>query len=66
MNGDSELIRKAQSGDMAAFSELVQRHDRAVLALAARYVESADDAKDIYQEVLLRVYRGLGAFRFKS
>jgi RNA polymerase sigma-70 factor (ECF subfamily) len=66
MNGDSELIRRAQSGDMAAFSELVHRHDKAVLSLAARFVDSAEDAKDIYQEVLIRVFRGLGTFKFKS
>jgi RNA polymerase sigma-70 factor (ECF subfamily) len=66
MKGDSELIMKAQSGDMTAFSELVQRHDRAVLSLAARYVDNAEDAKDIFQEVLIKVYRGLPAFQFRS
>jgi RNA polymerase sigma-70 factor (ECF subfamily) len=66
MSVDSDLIRKAQSGDMAAFTTLVQRHDRAVLALAARYVSSAEDAKDIYPEVLIKVFRGLPGFRFES
>lgn len=63
---DDELIRKAQDGDMLAFEQLVFRHDKKVLSLAARYVASADDAKDIYQEVFLRVYRGLKKFRFGS
>jgi RNA polymerase sigma-70 factor (ECF subfamily) len=63
---DSDLIIKAQQGDIAAFTELVHRHDRNVLALAARYVDNAEDAKDIYQEVMIRVFRGLPAFRFKS
>jgi RNA polymerase sigma-70 factor (ECF subfamily) len=66
MTGDNELIRKAQTGDMGAFSELVLRHDRAVLALAARYVNNAEDAKDIFQEVLIKVYRGLPGFQFRS
>ncbi len=66
MNLDSDLILKAQQGDMVAFTELVHRHDRNVLALAARYVENAEDAKDIYQEVMIRVFRGLPGFQFRS
>jgi len=63
---ETELVRKAQSGDMSAFTELVQRHDRSVFALAARYVHSAEDAKDIYQEVLIKVFRGLPGFQHRS
>ena len=63
---DSELILQAQSGDMAAFEQLVHIHDKRVLAIAARYVTSAEDAKDIYQEVFIRVYRGLKHFKMKS
>ena len=63
---DADLVRKAQEGDILAFEQLVFRHDKKVLSIAARYVTSADDAKDIYQEVFLRVYRGLKRFRFKS
>ena len=63
---DVDLVRKAQQGDILAFEQLVFRHDKKVLSIAARYVTNADDAKDIYQEVFLRVYRGLKRFRFKS
>jgi len=66
MMDDVELVTRAQQGDMAAFEQLVFRHDGKVLAIAARYVTSAEDAKDIYQEVFLRVYRNLKKFRFKS
>jgi RNA polymerase sigma-70 factor, ECF subfamily len=63
---DTELIRMSRTGDRMAFSTLVRRHDRAVFGLIARYVDNAEDAKDIYQEVFLRVHRGLNDFRFKS
>jgi len=66
MTEDNELILKAQAGDMGAFTELVQRHDRNVLALAARYVNNVEDAKDIFQEVMIKVYRGLPGFQFRS
>jgi RNA polymerase sigma-70 factor (ECF subfamily) len=66
VTSDNELILRAQGGDIAAFEELVFRHDRQVLTIAARYVLTADDAKDIYQETFLKVYRGLKSFRFQS
>ncbi len=66
MISDADLIRMAQGGDNVAFTELVHRHDRTVFGLIARSVGHAEDAKDIYQEVFLRVYRGLKAFQFRS
>jgi RNA polymerase sigma-70 factor, ECF subfamily len=63
---DRQLILRAQQGDAMAFEQLVFRHDRKVLSLAAQYVTSAEDAKDIYQEVFLRVFRGLKKFQFRS
>ena len=63
---DIELIRQAQAGDLLAFEQLVHRYDRRVLTIAASYVQSSDDAKDIYQEVFLRVYRALPKFEMRS
>ena len=60
------LIRRAQRGDRAAFDELVRLHDRKVLQLAMRVVRSPEDARDIYQEAFLKVYRALPKFRFQA
>ncbi len=51
---------------MAAFEELVYRYDRHVLNIAKSFKNNDDEAKDIYQEVFIRVYRGLKNFQFKS
>jgi RNA polymerase sigma-70 factor, ECF subfamily len=59
------LVRKAQEGDRLAFEELVRRYDREVLRLALNLVHRAEDARDIYQESFLRVYRNLHRFRFE-
>jgi RNA polymerase sigma-70 factor (ECF subfamily) len=64
--GDAELILQVQRGNMDAFQQLVERYDRQVLTIAAGYVNNADDAKDIYQEVFLRVYKGIPKFQFRS
>lgn len=60
---ESALIAEAREGSTAAFEALVRRHDRSVLRLALRLVGSEEEARDIYQETFLRVYRGLGRFR---
>jgi RNA polymerase sigma-70 factor (ECF subfamily) len=59
------LVRKAQAGDRLAFEELVRRYDRDVLRLALNLVHAPEDARDIYQESFLRVYRNLHRFRFE-
>jgi RNA polymerase sigma-70 factor (ECF subfamily) len=59
------LVRKAQAGDRLAFEELVRRYDREVLRLALNLVHRAEDARDIYQESFLKVYRNLHRFRFE-
>jgi RNA polymerase sigma-70 factor (ECF subfamily) len=63
---DTDLIIQAQKGDQNAFEELVYRYDRSVLSIALKYAIYEDDAKDLYQEVFIRVYRGLKNFRFQS
>lgn len=63
---DTDLIVQAQKGDQSAFEELVYRYDRNVLSIALKYALNEDDAKDLYQEVFIRVYRGLKNFRFQS
>jgi len=63
---DNQLIINAQQGNMSSFEELVYRYDKHVLNIAKSFRNSDDDAKDIYQEVFIRVYRGLKNFQFKS
>ena len=63
---EKELILKAQVGDQTAFEQLIYNYDKAVLSIAMRYVRNNDDAKDIYQEVFIRVYKSLKKFEFRS
>lgn len=63
---ETELIIRAQNGNASAFEELIYNYDKKVLALAMKYVKNEDDAKDIYQDVFIRVYKGLKKFQFNS
>src|SRR5690242_4701515 len=58
------LIRAAQRGDQDAFEQLVRAYDQSVLRLAMNLLRSPEDARDVYQEAFLRVYRNLDNFRF--
>jgi RNA polymerase sigma-70 factor (ECF subfamily) len=61
---ESALIRAAQNGDEEAFARLVRSYDQNVLRLAMNMLRSPEDARDVYQEAFLRVYRNLHNFRF--
>jgi len=61
---EASLIRAAQRGDADAFESLVRTYDQNVLRIAMNLLRSPEDARDIYQEAFLRVYRNLHTFRF--
>jgi len=61
---EAALIRAAQRGDQDAFEQLVRSYDQGVLRLALNLLRSVEDARDVYQEAFLRVYRNLDSFRF--
>lgn len=61
---EAALIRAAQDGDADAFERLVRNYDHAVLRLAFNLLRSQEDARDVYQETFLRVFRNIQSFRF--
>jgi len=62
---DRRLVQEAQAGSRDAFEELVRRYDRDVLRLALNLMKRTEDARDVYQEAFLKVYRNLHRFRFE-
>lgn len=60
---DSELVRQIQSGEAAAFDELMQRYKRPVVNFIFRMLGNAEDADDIAQDVFVRVYQNLDTWR---
>ena len=61
---EAALIRAAQHGNTEAFEQLVRNYDHSVLRLAFNLLRSQEDARDVYQETFLRVYKNLDSFRF--
>ena len=60
---DDELAAAAQSGDLAAFNELVRRYERRVYGLCRGMLRSRDAAEDAAQDTMLAAWRGLSGYR---
>src|SRR5207237_10476232 len=60
---DRDCAQRFRDGDRAAFDTLVRRHQRGVWRMVRRYVRSEADAADVTQQVFVRAFRGLSAFR---
>ena len=66
---DEELVSRAKGageGDLRAFDELVNRHQRHVLANCRYLSGSATEAEDLAQEVLVKAYFGLRRFEGRA
>ena len=48
---------------MAAFKELVDKHQRAVINLAYRFLGSREEAEDVAQEVFIRMYKAAKTYK---
>src|SRR4051812_17991637 len=60
------LVRRAQGGDVRAFEALVDAHLPLVRRFARAFARSEDDAGDLAQEALVKVYRSIAGYRFQS
>ena len=60
---DRELIRRLQAGDQIAVHELADRYGSRIYQLALRHLRNREDAEEVTQDVLLKVYRKINAFR---
>ncbi len=60
---DRELVARFKSGDHAAFNQLVRLYQKRVYAVAFRMVRDVEEAKDLTQEVFVKMYAALADFR---
>jgi len=63
---DNTLVTRLQAGDERAIAELAEAYGSKVYQLAFRYLRNKEDAEEITQDVLYKVYRKVGDFRGDS
>jgi RNA polymerase sigma-70 factor (ECF subfamily) len=60
---DERLIRAAQTGNLNAFNDLVERHQRAVFNVCLRLLRDPGLAEDAAQDTFIRAWGALESFR---
>jgi RNA polymerase sigma-70 factor (ECF subfamily) len=60
---DRRLIARLRAGDEQSVRELGERYGSRIYQLALRQMKNREDAEEVTQDVLLKVYRKIGAFR---
>jgi RNA polymerase sigma-70 factor, ECF subfamily len=60
---DHQLVERSRAGDVAAFEELVRRHQSRAYGIAYRLLGNKEDAQEVAQEAFARAYFRLGEFR---
>src|SRR6266436_3036937 len=58
-----DLLKRLQAGDEHAMDELANAYRFKIYSLALRYLRNKEDAEEVTQDVLFKVYRSIGAFR---
>ena len=63
---DFALAQRSADGDMQAFEQLYERHNRRVYSLCLRMTGNVPEAEDLAQEVFIQLFRKVGSFRGDS
>jgi RNA polymerase sigma-70 factor, ECF subfamily len=60
---DRQLLARLRASDQSAVQELAQLYGSKIYQLALRQMHNQEDAEEVTQDVLMKVYRNAGAFR---
>ena len=62
-SSDRALIRACQQGDAAAWEALILRYESLIYSVPRRCGFSKDAAEEVFQEVVVRLFEGVGRLR---
>lgn len=63
IGGERELVVRMRAGDASAVAELSSAYGPRIQQLAFRYMKNWEDAEEVTQDVLMKVFRKIDAFR---
>lgn len=64
--GDLKLDERFQKGDIQAFDDLVVKYQKRVYEIAYSFTHNVDDAYDLAQDIFVRAFKSLYAFKRES
>jgi len=60
---DALILEKCRGGDKNAFAQLVDGHRRIIEGTAFGILKNREALKEVVQEVLIRIFKGIGSFK---
>jgi RNA polymerase sigma-70 factor (ECF subfamily) len=63
---DTDLVRAAQGGDMAAYDQLVRRYQERIYGTIYHMTANHEDADDLAQETFIKAFSALKSFKGES
>jgi RNA polymerase sigma-70 factor, ECF subfamily len=66
LSGDNKLVERCLEGDDSAWEAVVHSYGKRIYNLSYRYTNRRDEAEDLTQEILIRVYQNLKSYRAES
>ncbi len=66
MNDDISLVKRYKNGDEDAFDLLFEKYQQPIYSICYRFVRNEDDARELTQDVFIKIYRNLKKFNGKS
>ncbi len=63
---DLVYIESTLNGDMNAFGQLIQKHEKYAFTLALRIMKNPEEAEEVAQDAFMKVYHSLNTFEKKS
>ncbi|WP_176758854.1 RNA polymerase sigma factor [Alkaliphilus peptidifermentans] len=60
------LIEESQQGDMDSFEKLIQPYQKKAFNIAYRMLGNLEDANDVTQEALIKIYKSIDKFKGNS
>jgi RNA polymerase sigma-70 factor (ECF subfamily) len=66
LSGDNKLVERCLQGDDSAWEAVVNLFGKRIYNLSYRYTNRRDEAEDLTQEIMIRVYQNLKSYRAES
>ena len=63
---DEDIVVRCQQGEKEAFRWVVQKYQRMVFSLALKMLCDEEEAKDMVQETMIKVWQNIGEYEVEK